>query len=401
MQPSEPATTAAALELRVEQMQVLEGMLRERIRRLEAQGLRALEARSRMVAENRRYRRHIDEYRRHRRGGGRVLAETQTLDPTLHDDDDDDDDPAIDKGSLEQDDYWSVLVCRPTGSTTRPSEDKEEENNQEDDQSFVESEVGSYDEPVKQPKSGAAAAGGKGTQKRQAYKVQDTANFYVYRCPVQGCHHEFGFNKKTRPPLNPDGTVSDDSFWPFAKFHNQTASVRAHMRRFHANIRQTNWPAGFAITRRRTKMATSTTESQKATAAAAKPDTPRGEFDPWPSSRAWSLGSGKKQKTTTETRTKHTGKRSRQSKNREPRAVKKPAPTPAPTAKTLVSENIPIVATALSQYPGVAAETKGESASAQQSPQKSPQKDVSNAQNVSSPGENSAITESSLGTLVI
>ena len=67
-------------------------------------------------------------------------------------------------------------------------------------------------------------------------------NRVIYVCPVPGCTHRLKFTND-HPPLK-NKYVSDEEPWPTA-FRNQAFSMREHMKEFHPEFKEDDYPKGF------------------------------------------------------------------------------------------------------------------------------------------------------------
>eukprot|EP00977_Amphora_coffeiformis_P000712 scaffold152_cov163-Amphora_coffeaeformis.AAC.10 len=241
-----PKNSVAWLHHRVDHLEILQGLLSQRIRDMEQENARELQLYAANMAENLRLKRaieHWEEHANHRDGRpvtleknrGRPLgglpkpagldlsaeSEGESEDSSFEDGNDDDVD--------NDDDDDSICGATPPKPNARKAAD-----------------VSGKKSGSKKPKAD--------TTTTRRWTPGNTTQYNVYQCPAMGCSKKVHFAKKDNPPLNSQGLVCDQEPWCPKVWSNKIYQMRWHMKEKHPAVPEVNYPPGFAKLRERKGM---------------------------------------------------------------------------------------------------------------------------------------------------
>ena len=226
------------LQQRTEELEILVGLLRERVLLLEEQNTQGLNDKAGTIAENRRLKSQIEALEHsqpssrqstagHSRtsaapAGGKVkgsrFMENQELKEGIESDDDGDETNEEEDGLPSDDSVYEETPKKP--KARKPS--------------------------TNNPNKSAKKAKMDNSATTQEQWHADSDDYYKYSCPVDGCDKNLWLHKKHNPTLNAKGEISDQEPWIGTHFNKKIRKMREHMKAFHPDWKEFDWPPGFA-----------------------------------------------------------------------------------------------------------------------------------------------------------
>ena len=220
------------LQNRVDHLEILIGLMRQRIQETEKQNTRELRLNAAAAAETKRLTREIERWENARK-------DARTCRPITPEEDGNDNPGG---------------TCDPSASKPTAGLNKSNENAGEGDDS-LDGDDSNYEIIIQKPKARKATfvSANKSNKKPKKAAAKsgrtysfDKNDYHPYNCPAAGCTKKVWFAKKDKPRLNSEGQVCDQEPWRKEAFFNKIYHMRAHMAKQHPAVPKVNYPPGFA-----------------------------------------------------------------------------------------------------------------------------------------------------------